>query len=209
MVDLGMTVVALTIDSLKVSVAIPGIAFRSTSKTRISCIILYFFILQTLLCFLWNAKAELQKQQQQFIAQKLMAAQRHVAVTQQPQPQKATIVYRSQPVPANDQPKSVGEGRQRSRSGRHHDGRYTSGKEFLHEFSVSHGLTCLITKWELRAPIRLHHQNWINKNQRLSMIILMKFSIPRSASFLYDFLWLRLFIIKTENRSISSSQTYF
>lgn len=75
-------------------------------------------------------KAELQKQQQQFVAQKLIAAQRHVAVTHQPQPQKATIVYRSQQVPSNDQaiPKSGLEGRQRGRSGRHHDGRYTSGK---------------------------------------------------------------------------------
>lgn len=81
--------------------------------------------------FLMN-KAELQKQQQQLVAQKLIAAQRHVAVTHQPQPQKATIVYRSQQVPSNDQPipKSSGEGRQRSgRSGRH-DGRYTSGKRF-------------------------------------------------------------------------------
>lgn len=80
------------------------------------------------------SKAELQKQQQQFVAQKLIAAQRHVAVTHQPQPQKATIVYRSQQVPSNDQAiplaisKSGLEGRQRGRSGRHHDGRYTSGK---------------------------------------------------------------------------------
>jgi hypothetical protein len=61
----------------------------------------------------------------------LIAAQRHVAVTQQPQPQKATIVYRSQQVPSNDQPipKSSGESRIRSRSGRQDDrGRYTSGK---------------------------------------------------------------------------------
>lgn len=99
----------------------------------------FFYVFQ---CF----KAELQKQQQQFIAQKLMAAQRHVAVSHQPQPQKATIVYRSQPVPSNDQPnpKSSGEGRQRGRPCRH-DGRYTSGKElfcmrflFLHDTSFAH-----------------------------------------------------------------------
>lgn len=75
-----------------------------------------------------TAQAELQKQQQQFVAQKLIAAQRHVAVSHQPQPQKATIVYRSQPVPSAEQavPKSSGEGRPRGRTGRHHDGRYTS-----------------------------------------------------------------------------------
>jgi hypothetical protein len=57
------------------------------------------------------------------------AAQRHVTVTQQPPPQKATIVYRSQPVPSVEQPKSSGgDVRQRNRSGRH-DGRYTSGKK--------------------------------------------------------------------------------
>lgn len=80
-----------------------------------------------------------------------MAAQRHVAVTQQPQPQKATIVYRSQPVPSNEASKNVGEGRHRGRASRH-DGRYTSGKNnfcmkfhfifcFLHEteyFCLAH-----------------------------------------------------------------------
>lgn len=85
-----------------------------------------------ILCFLYEPKAELQKQQQEFVAQKLIAAQRHVAVTHHPQPQKATIVYRSQQVPseepAKEQAKSGLEGRQRGRSGRHHDGRYTSGK---------------------------------------------------------------------------------
>lgn len=106
------------------------------------------------LCFLYEPKAELQKQQQEFVAQRLVAAQRHVAVTHHPQPQKATIVYRSQPVPslepAKDKEQAKGgleSSRQRGRSGRHHDGRYTSGKKrFCMIFSVvffSHGLAPL------------------------------------------------------------------
>jgi hypothetical protein len=95
------------------------------------------------LCFLCN-KAELQRQQQNFVAQNLVAsaAQRHVTVTQQPPPQKATIVYRSQPVSSNEQliPKSSG---QRNRPSRH-DGRYTSGKKmFLHELYHNFGMKVL------------------------------------------------------------------
>jgi hypothetical protein len=59
-----------------------------------------------------------------------MAAQLHEAVTHHPQPQKATIVYRSQQTPSlndNAVPKNSGEGRSKGRSNRH-DGRYTSGK---------------------------------------------------------------------------------
>ncbi|KAL7012146.1 hypothetical protein ACKWTF_014657 [Chironomus riparius] len=87
-----------------------------------------------------QGQAELQRQQQHFVAQKLLSAQKHVAVTHPPQPQQATIVYRTQQqqpqtiiqhnVPSQlvDQTQSStkGEVRHRSRSGRHHDTRYTS-----------------------------------------------------------------------------------
>lgn len=89
-----------------------------------------------------HSTAELQRQQQHFVAQKLLSAQKHVAVTHPPQPQQATIVYRSQQqqppqqsqnVPSQiidhtQSPTSKGEVRHRSRSGRHQDARYTSGK---------------------------------------------------------------------------------
>lgn len=96
---------------------------------------LFSFYYPFCIILLFSYEAELQRQQQQFVAQKLIAAQRHVAVSQPPQPQKATIVYRSQQVPSNDPatPKVIGEARQRGRTGRHHDGRYTSGKLCLHE----------------------------------------------------------------------------
>lgn len=86
--------------------------------------------------------AELQRQQQHFVAQKLLSAQKHVAVTHPPQPQQATIVYRVTQQPVTVQQQSVpleyqqkGEVRHRSRTGRHHDGRYTSGK-FCFEFLI-------------------------------------------------------------------------
>lgn len=86
--------------------------------------------------------AELQRQQQHFVAQKLLSAQKHVAVTHPPQPQQATIVYRATQQPLIQQQtvqldfQQKGEVRQRSRSGRHHDGRYTSGKDFPYEFDI-------------------------------------------------------------------------
>lgn len=84
----------------------------------------------------------MQRQQQHFVAQKLLSAQKHVAVTHPPQPQQATIVYRATQQPVIQQ-QSVplpqehqkGEVRHRSRSGRHHDGRYTSGKVFFLVFA--------------------------------------------------------------------------
>ncbi|CRL08083.1 CLUMA_CG020911, isoform A [Clunio marinus] len=70
--------------------------------------------------------AELQQQQQNFVTQKLIASQCHVAVTQQPQPQKAKIVYRSHQV-TDEGDLHVDERRKlRSKSDRHHEGRYTS-----------------------------------------------------------------------------------
>lgn len=87
--------------------------------------------------FLYFAyEAELQNQQQQFMAQLSAQRQLHVALTEPPLPQKATVVYRSQQVPLNDQavPKNGGEGKPRGRACRH-DGRYTSGKlMILHGF---------------------------------------------------------------------------
>ena len=159
---------------------------------------LWFCVILCFLCY----KAELQKQQQQFVAQKLIAAQRHVAVTQQPQPQKATIVYRSQPVPTAEQPvsKTGVEVRQRSsRSGRHHDGtRYTSGKHFFAWFSHHFA-------WfdKFRAHIwgvswlhfHFYHRNHILNKQKNKKTFLTQWNFPFLDFFLlsfYNFSWLRI-----------------
>lgn len=58
---------------------------------------------------------------------------RQAITSHQPIPQRATVVYRSQQVPSNDQPilKTVEDGKPRTRLSRH-DGRYTSGKNNMH-----------------------------------------------------------------------------
>lgn len=138
-----------------------------------------------ILCFLYEPKAELQKQQQQFVAQKLIAAQRHVAVTHQPQPQKATIVYRSQQVPSNEQaiPKqSSGEGRQRGRSERH-GGRYTSGKKCFACFFCCFSLCMKIVFFSTSFRSVSEKLTGDSDTNRVSFIITNKFHFIPSITF--------------------------
>lgn len=130
-----MAILELVIDSMETFSRSSLNLLELESSSRIQVVDLFSFYYHFCIILLFFYQAELQRQQQQFVAQKLIAAQRHVAVSQPPQPQKATIVYRSQQVPSNDPatPKVIGEARQRGRTGRHHDGRYTSGKLCLHE----------------------------------------------------------------------------
>lgn len=131
-----------------------------------------FLLFCVILCFLCN-KAELQKQQQNFVAQKLIAAaaQRHVTVTQQPTAQKATIVYRSQPVPSSEQlvPKNSGGAEVRQKN-RRHDGRFTSGTN-LHEFFFNFGTKVLTVLAHSLSRVR-------HKSRKLSNLYLLSFSSP-------------------------------